>query len=121
MEFLILAVLLGLIPAAIARSKGREFLVWWLYGALLFIVALPHALLMKANPEAIEARQESEGMKECPFCAEMIKAAANVCRYCGRDLPPAEPEARWRRLTTSSRRSSGGSASSSGPRAPTPT
>lgn len=44
-------VLLGLIPAFIARNKGRSFLEWWLFGAGLFPIALPMAVLMKPERE----------------------------------------------------------------------
>lgn len=32
---------------------------------------------------------QPEQAKECPFCAETIKARARVCKHCGRDLPAA--------------------------------
>lgn len=86
MEFLIIITLLGLIPAAIAQSKGRSFIGFWIYGALLFIVALPHALLMKADAKTLEAGAITAGGKKCPHCAEIVKAEAKVCRFCQRDL-----------------------------------
>ena len=86
MELLLVAAFLGLIPAAIAHSKGHSFVVFWFYGAMLFIVALPHSLLMSPSNEALEKRQLSQGYKKCPHCAELIKIEANVCRFCGREV-----------------------------------
>jgi cytochrome c-type biogenesis protein len=42
---------LGLIPAAVARQKGRNFIDWWFFGAALFPIALPTALLIKPVEE----------------------------------------------------------------------
>jgi len=85
-ETLQLAVLIGLIPAFIARNKGKNFLLWWLYGAMLFIVALPHAILMKSDNQKVGQEQMSKRTKTCFYCAELIEREARVCQYCGRLL-----------------------------------
>lgn len=86
MIYLLLPLLLGLAPAAIAHSKGRDFFLWWVYGAAIFIVALPHALVMKPDEASLEQQRLQNGQKKCPFCAELVREEAVVCRHCGRSL-----------------------------------
>lgn len=38
--------LLGLIPASIARKKGHSFVLWWLYGWMLFLVSMIHVMFI---------------------------------------------------------------------------
>ena len=56
-EFLIISVVLGLVPAFIARSQGRSFVGWWIYGTLLLIVAIVHSVVLKPKPENLRAEQ----------------------------------------------------------------
>jgi len=85
-EIMQIAIIIGLIPAIIAWKKGKSFLLWWFYGAMLFIVALPHSLLIKPRDQKVEKEQLSKGMKKCFYCGELIKQEAKVCQYCGRLL-----------------------------------
>lgn len=84
----------ALLAGYIAGTKQRS--AWWaLLGFLLgpigvIIVALLPAL---PPPETItyvvnEAgqREAVSGLTVCPFCAETIKAAAIVCKHCGREV-----------------------------------
>lgn len=90
MEILFVCLLIGLIPAAIARSKGRgPFILWWLYGAGLFIVAIIHAILLRPSQQNIDLAKASEGFRKCPACAEMVRAEASICKHCRTALEPA--------------------------------
>ena len=91
MFFIIILLVIAIFPAAIAKSKGRSFGLWYIYGVALWIIALIHSIVLKEDVnqttrESITGRSQ----KRCPFCSEFIDQSATVCRYCGRDLNPTK-------------------------------
>ncbi len=98
--FLILIVnaLLAVIPASIAREKGRDFGSVWalsffttIFVGLLVVIAFPQerplrALRTDASGKVLVDETEIPETLKCPFCVEMVKADASICRYCQKDI-----------------------------------
>lgn len=106
MSWFIVWAALALLTAGIAHGKGRSGAGWFVYGFLIWPIALVHALLLdgpgiSAAPRALPASTErtsgdtspAAALKTCPRCAEEVKAAAHVCRFCGHTFAETETPA----------------------------
>jgi hypothetical protein len=76
--FVILLSVLGLFPAFIAHQKGHSFALWWLYGTVLFLIALPQSFFLDRKTAQHEAAYE----KDCPYCHESIPQEDDMCPCC---------------------------------------
>ncbi len=78
--------ILSAIPAYIAQTKGKSFGTWYVYSILLLPIALIHSLVIEKDSAEIEARSLSAGNKKCPYCAELVKREAIICKHCKSEL-----------------------------------
>jgi hypothetical protein len=79
--------------ALIAKNKGRS--AWGLFFLSILlspVVGIIVALVLPPDTAALEKKQlESGEYRRCPFCSELVRSTASVCKHCGRDLAPNAP------------------------------
>jgi hypothetical protein len=79
--YLLPLLLLSVIPAYIAQTKGKSFGAWYVYGLFLLPITFVHSLILGRDD------------RKCPHCAELVKLEATVCKHCGSELEVEVEEA----------------------------
>ena len=77
--YLLPLLLLSVVPAYIAQTKGKSFGAWYVYGLFLLPISFVHSLILERDD------------RKCPHCAELVKLEATVCKHCNSKLEAHDP------------------------------
>lgn len=82
-------IICGIAGSMIATQKGRNPAGWAILCLLFGPFGILLALVASRDEATLAAQAIASGeSRRCPQCAELVKAAATTCRYCGNPLPP---------------------------------
>lgn len=84
--FLFTLIFLSIMVGVFASTKGRSRVAFFFLSLILSpLVSFIAALIITPINDGKKVAK-NDGVKKCPYCAELVKEEAIVCKHCRRDI-----------------------------------